>query len=760
MKLRISFKLKFRMIDDEMEIPSTLRKRLQLNCTELNLFDDHKTASISESLKGIGHFTNHGLDLEETSEETEAARAFEKYLTRGDGRSDAAAPDFLITSKENPCELVSHQYAAKHMLFTQNRVTQVQNKRSDLCAFEHNSKLSHLRQVLEPDVSLKFMDIAKLDKTDRYSPEPHKEKTKRKKANESSLSLNDSCDGNSVGLKRIIEESIESVAALGAENTDRDELCMKRDSIFIDKQKFLPTRSHAFDKDKPTGDKQESSNPPNFSKNYKSDKELFSGEQTVEKEQPKNSHALLSRYFDQMVKMGNKLRPRSPNPESKRKTGFDMREPLERGNRSKSNIVLGKKTTNPKLLEQKTSGNQNSSVMFNRENSISSKLSRGSASNNRLRNSPLMRKGFEENYIEHKTRANVVSLLNDNKKKLVALNSNYSKADKGDLFNEVFGRKLVRPNPARNTPINKGSQQLGLTHTDSLRKKFLDIKESSANYLKKPSQRPTEASGRYNWDSSFQNTRKYSIKSIETGLRGPAETRDSPKKPKFIQTYDSPSKPDHPISSIVHGRKPLSNTLDCSSGSRHLSPGRSVKTHIQLDSLRSGDRILIEPKLNIASKSPQIMSVIKKMNFHVELKQGRECSPAQVHPHPWQDPKKTSGRTFSEKQMCTESSQGSSQFQNNKSAKLISPAEIRPGISGKIDVLSRHLIQSIAERHVQPGEKDRSTSKLSKKYSAKTPQARAVVALDGQSRMGPGQTHQTVASIRDRIKPFSLNPSG
>ena len=349
-------------------------------------------------------------------------------------------------------------------------------------------------------------------------------------------------------------------------------------------------------------------------------------------------------------------------------------------------------------------------------------------------------------------------MLNDNKKKLVALNSNYSKPDKGDLFNEVFGRKLVRQNPARNTPINKGTQQLAMNHKDSLRKKFLDIKESSGNYLKKPSQRPTEASGRFNWDSSFQNTRKYSIKSIETGVRVPADNRDTPKKPKFVKTYDSPSKPDHPISSIVHGRKPLSNTLDCSSGSRHLSPGRSVKTHIQLDSLRSGDRILIEPKLNIASKSPQIMSVIKKMNFHVELKQGRECSPAQAHPRAWQEPKNTTGRTFSEKQMYTESSQGSSQFQNNSSAKLISPAEIRPGISGKIDVLSRHLILSIADKHVQTSEKDRSTSKLSKKPSAKTPLARAAVALDGQPRLGLGQPHQSVASIRDRIKPFSLNP--
>ena len=740
-----------------MEIPSTLRKRLQLNCVELNLFDDHKPASFSGSLSGAGHFTNHGPDLEETSEETEAARAFEKYLTRGDGRFDGNAPDFLLASKDNPAELESCQAAAKHKLFTQNRVAQVQNRRSDLPVKEHNSKLSHLRQVLEPDVSLKFMDLSKLDKNDRRTPEAQKEKLKRKKADESSLSLNDSCDGSSVGLKRIIEESIESVAALGAENTDRDEVCLKRDSIVIDKQKFQPTRSHAFEKEKPTVIKQESSNQTNFTKNYKSDKELFSDHLTGEREQTKNSHVLLTKYFDQMLKMSNKLRSRSPNPENKQKGGLDLEEELDRGNRSKSNIALGRTASNIKPQEQRGASNQNSSAMFNRENSISSKLSRGSTSKTRLRNSPLMRKGFNDNYMETKSRANVVSLLNENKKKLVTLNSNYSKADKGDLFNEVFGRKLVRPTAARNTPICRGSQQIGMTQTDSLRKKFLEIKENSGNYLKKPTQRPAEASGRYNWDSSFQNTRKYSIKSIEAGLHPPTETRDSSKNPKFVHTYDSPSKPDHPISSMANLRKPLSNTLDCSSGSRHLSPGRSVKTQIQLDSLRSGDRILIEPKLNIATKSPQIMSVIKKMNFHVELKQGREHSPPQLNQHSWQDPKKTSGRTFSEKQICTESSHGSSQYLNNKSAKLIRPAEIRPGISGKIDVLSRHLIQTITEKRPQVGHKDRSMSSLSKKPSAKTPQARTIVSLDNQSLLGVGQTHQTVATIREKIKPFSLN---
>ncbi len=742
------------MIDDEMEIPSTLRKRLQLNCSELNLFDDHKSASISNSMRALDQFENHGPDLEETSEETEAARAFEKYLTRADGKFDTSAPDFLIMSKDLHADLESTQSAAKHKLFTQNRVAQVQNKRPDLCNNEHNSKLSNLRQVLEPDVSLKFMGMAKVEKPDRHSPETKKEKTKRKKANESSLSLNDSCDGNSVGLKRIIEESIESVAALGAENTDRDELGLKLDSIFIDHHRFQPTRSHAFDKEKQAEGKQAASNASNFTKNYKSDKELFADQLPGARDQTKKSHVLLTKYFDQMLKMSSKLRSRSPNPEAKRKTDFDLREQLDRANRSKSNMAIGEATTNPKPPEARQATNHSSSAMFIRENSVSSKLSRGSASNTRLRNSPLLKKGFNENCIEQKTRANVASLLNDNKKKLVALNSNYSKADKGDLFNEVFGRKLVRPAPARHTPATTGGQQLALTHTDALRKKFLDIKDTPSNYLKKPSQRPSDASGRYNWDSSFQNNRKYSIKSIETGGRLPAQTRDSPKKHKFVHTYDSPSKPDHPISSIVDRRKPLSNTLDCSSGSRHLSPGRSTKTQIQLDSLRSGDRILIEPKLNIASKSPQIMSVIKKMNFHVELKQGRERSPPQTRP--WPEQKRPSGRTFSEKQMCTESSQGSSQILNNKSVKLIRRAEVRPGISGKIDVLSRHLVQSIAGKRATLGERDRSLSQLSKKPASKTPQARTAVVLDCQQPFSQAQP-QTIATIRERIKPFSLN---
>jgi hypothetical protein len=745
------------MIDDEMEIPSTLRKRLQLNCAELNLFDDHKSASIDESRTGLNRFENHAPDLEETSEETEAARAFEKYLARGDGRFDTTTPDFLIMSKDHAAELETSQSANKHKLFTQNRVAHVQNKRSDLCLNEANSKLSHLRQVLEPDLSLKFMDMTKIDKPDRLTPETKKEKTKRKKANESSLSLNDSCDGSSVGLKRIIEESIESVAALGAENTDRDDLCLKRDSIVIDQHKFQPTRSHAFDKEKPTVGKQESNNPTNFTKNYKSDKLLFPDNPSGPREQTKNSHVLLTKYFDQMLNMSNKLRSPSPNPEIKHKKDFDMREQLERGNRSKSNIVFTEKSSCAKAQDPRAVDKQNTSAMFNRDNSVSSKLSKGSTSNARLRNSPLMRKGFNHNYIEKKTRENVVSLLNDNKKKLITLNSNYSKADKGELFSEVFGRKLVRPTPTRNAIVSKVDQQLGYTHTDSLRKKFLDIKESSNNYLKKPSQRPSEASNRFNWDSSFQKTRKYSIKSIETGVRFPAETRDLPKKPKFVHTYDSPSKPDHPISSIVNKRKPLSNTLDCSSGSRHLSPGRSVKTHIQLDSLRSGDRILIEPKLNIANKSPQIMSVMKKMNFHVELKKGREQSPVHVQPLSFKEQKKASERTLSEKQMCTESSHGSSQFLNNKSTKLIAPAEIRPGISGKIDVLSRHLIQSIAEKHMSAGERDRSHSNLSKKHPAKTPQARTMITTDSQTHLGKGQPLKSVATIRDRIKPFSLN---
>ena len=711
-------------MDDDMEIPSTLRKRLLGNNSELNLFDDFQTSSNTSSRSKL-EFGDFRLDEDETNEETEAVRAFEKYLARVSTPTGQTGQDFSLSNKHiekrgsnselwNPARFsTSNAYQRRNELLEENR---------------NENRLNQIMELKESGYSLKWNgsedDLERnIHKNDNKIPYSRLRKLYQEShALQVSASFNDSLEGNTSGsgLRKIVEVSHESFTGVGVELTDREETDKKTDRV-------LPSLITSEEDQKPPfknvtpvvlnqgNQKKINAIPSNaFRKNTVEESKLDEMSNT------KKSHHLLTKYFESMLKLTESFRNESPNRSSQgkkiEKNGAIVHQTQELDQEmSTSNISRYIPAGRNKLKSTFIKANQHKESSICSKKSISSAFSKNSS----FKPSPFLMKKNLKGLLDRRMETRDSDSRTKRATHTSHVSSTYVKPERADLFSEVFGEKNSKPRmsetaSSKPTMTRKSSMRINCTPETPA-----DSNEISAKQLINRSKVCYERLTPSKVDSNTRKSRKFSIHSVEKFDIIQKDNPDLTTQSRLVQTYENPSNTtENSCSFVVKQLNPNLEKSNLSSFKESASPVlnlRVIRREREATShSRTPDRAILEPKYSIAPDLFKAQHSRKKASLNIDSKMMRNHSPKPSEASLIKTMKsqgKSKGQV--DQRIVSEASLsnfGSPAINERRRAQL--KATVRPGIAGKIDVLSRHLIQTIATKQPTVSFPNRSASNI------------------------------------------------